>query len=60
MIDRQGAKILIECDCCEEVFSGDDHEEFAAVWANAKSEGWRTRKIANEWLHACPNPKCGF
>lgn len=55
MIDRQGGKILIECDSCDEVHEGDG--EFAAVWAEAKCEGWRTRKIADEWLHGCP--KCG-
>ena len=45
MIDRQGAKILIECSTCDKVFSGDDHEEFKEVWAAAKREGWRTKKI---------------
>lgn len=57
MIDRQGGKVLIECDSCDEVFEGEDREEFTAVWARAKREGWRTRKIAEEWLHGCP--ECG-
>lgn len=57
MIDRQGAKVLIECDSCDAVFCGGDHEEFKVVWADAKKEGWRTKKIANEWLHGCP--RCG-
>lgn len=57
MIDRQGRKVLIECDSCDQVFEGDDGQEFAEVWADAKRDGWSTRKIANEWLHGCP--KCG-
>lgn len=57
MIDRQGRKILIECDSCAEVFTGDDGDEWADVWAAAKRDGWRTRQIAGEWLHGCP--KCG-
>lgn len=56
MIDRQHGKILIECDSCPEVFDGDS-DEFADVWSAAKREGWRTAKIAGEWMHGCP--KCG-
>ena len=57
MIDRQGNKILIECDSCDEVFSSNEGEEWSAVWASAKQEGWRSKKIGNEWVHGCP--KCG-
>jgi hypothetical protein len=57
MIDRQSGKILIECDSCDEVFEGEPHAEFAEVWADAKRDGWRSRKIAGEWLHGCG--KCG-
>lgn len=56
MIDRQHGKIVIECDSCSETFDGDS-DEWETVWPAAKREGWRTRKIANEWLHGCP--KCG-
>jgi len=54
MIDTQHGKKVIECDSCDEVFEGEKGEEFAVVWASAKRDGWRTRKIANEWLHGCP------
>ena len=27
------------------------------TWNEAKRDGWRTRKIADEWLHGCH--KCG-
>jgi hypothetical protein len=58
MIDRQGKVVLIECDSCDEVFRHDDESaEFAEVWAEAKREGWRTRKIGNDWVHGCP--RCG-
>lgn len=57
MIDRQGGRICIECDSCDEVHEGERGEEWNVVWAAAKAEGWTTRKIANEWLHGCP--RCG-
>jgi hypothetical protein len=57
MIDRQGYKILVECDSCSEVFEGDEDQEWNEVWPEAKREGWRTKKIANDWVHGCP--KCG-
>lgn len=57
MIDRQGRKVLIECDSCNEVFTGDEGDEFTEVWTAAKRDGWRTRQIAGTWLHGCPT--CG-
>lgn len=56
MIDRQYGYIVFECDSCDEAFETDT-EDFAEAWAEAKREGWRSRKIANEWLHGCPT--CG-
>lgn len=53
MIDRQGGRILIECDSCSEVFDGENGEEFSEVWRHAKEEGWRTKKIGEEWVHGC-------
>lgn len=58
MIDRQHGKIVIECDSCEETFEGEEGAEFAEVWSDAKRSGWKTRKIADEWLHGCP--RCGI
>lgn len=56
MIDRQGGKILVECDSCDHVL--DTHTgDFAEARALMQREGWKVRKIANEWLHGCP--KCG-
>jgi hypothetical protein len=53
MIDRQGNRILIECDSCDEVFEGDEDSEFSEVWSEAKREGWRSKKIGDEWVHGC-------
>lgn len=58
MIDRQHGKVVFECDSCDETFEGEQGEEFNIVWAAANRDGWRTRKIADEWLHGCPH--CGI
>ena len=57
MIDRQGGKVLIECDSCDEVFEGEPGDEFSVVWKAAKDDGWRTKKIGDEWVHGCE--RCG-
>lgn len=57
MIDRQGGKIVIECDSCNETIDGERGQEFTELWSSAKRDGWKTRKIGNEWVHGCP--KCG-
>lgn len=57
MIDRQGNRIVIQCDSCDETFDGEEDNEFTDTWSAAKREGWTTRKIAGEWLHGCP--ACG-
>lgn len=61
MIDRQANRILIECDTCEDVFHGDEGEEWATVWAKARREGWSSRshkplrgQKQGEWTHGCP------
>ncbi|MCV0384872.1 MAG: hypothetical protein K5821_00340 [Nitrobacter sp.] len=56
MIDRQGGRILIECDSCDEVLDTETGE-FDEALALMKREGWSVRKIADEWLHGCPS--CG-
>jgi hypothetical protein len=57
MIDRQGNKILIECDSCDEVYTGQEGDDWSTTWAAANEEGWRTKKIADVWVHGCP--RCG-
>lgn len=56
MIDRQGGRILVECDSCDEVLDTDT-ADFSEAREIMKREGWRVRLIAKEWLHGCP--KCG-
>lgn len=57
MIDRQSGQIIFVCDSCDETFKGAKGDNFDAVWGKAKGEGWLARKVANEWLHGCP--QCG-
>lgn len=57
MIDRQnGGIIYIECDSCDEVLDTET-KEFEEARSVMRREGWKVRKIADEWLHGCPN--CG-
>ena len=39
-VDRQGGKIVWECDSCDETFSVTEAEGFEAGWAQAKRDGW--------------------
>lgn len=54
MIDRQHGRILFECDSCPETFEGGKGETFEEVWARAKDEGWKARKVGHDWAHGCP------
>ena len=56
MIDRQHGKIIFECDSFSETFDA-EVADFNEAWNAAKRDGWRSRKIANEWIHGCS--KCG-
>ena len=56
-IERDYAgKITFLCDSCSEI-EPTELEDFNEAWSFAKREGWRSRKIAGEWLHGCPT--CG-
>lgn len=57
MIDRQGRRTIIECDTCDETFESEEGEDWASVWARARTDGWKSRKISEEWVHGCP--RCG-
>lgn len=57
MIDRQnGGILMIECDSCNEVLDTET-KDFSEARALMQREGWKVRKIADEWLHGCP--RCG-
>jgi hypothetical protein len=56
LIDRQGGRILIECDSCDGVLDTET-ADFDEARALMKREGWHVRKVAGEWLHGCPS--CG-
>jgi hypothetical protein len=57
MMDRQnGGIIFIECDSCDEILDTET-KDFDEARNVMRREGWKVRKIADEWLHGCPN--CG-
>lgn len=53
MIDRQHGGIVIECDTCGETHEGERGEEWSSVWPAAQRDGWKSRKIGDEWVHSC-------
>jgi Fe2+ or Zn2+ uptake regulation protein len=55
MIERDSGKMLFVCDECNEAFESEDGETFQDTWAAAKDDGWRARKLGNDWVHACPD-----
>lgn len=52
MIDRQRGCIVIECDSCDATFDGKSGE-WNEVCTAAKRDGWKSKKIGSEWVHAC-------
>lgn len=57
MMDRQhGGKIIFECDTCDATLDTET-ADFYDARLMLKTEGWKSAKIADEWLHGCP--KCG-
>jgi len=57
MMDRQnGGIIFIECDSCDEILDTET-KDFDEARNVMRRVGWKVRKIADEWLHGCPN--CG-
>lgn len=57
MIDRQnGGILMIECDSCSEVLDTET-KDFSEARNLMQREGWKVRKIADEWIHGCP--RCG-
>jgi hypothetical protein len=55
--DHQYGKLIFVCDTCEERIEFDPQDGFQTAWAQLKTEGWKTRKIRDEWVHGCP--QCG-
>lgn len=53
MIDRQHGKIILECDSCAETFEGEPGDEWSVVWPAAQRDGWRSKKVGDQWEHSC-------
>jgi hypothetical protein len=54
MIDHNGRVLVFSCDECPKWAEDDDDLGFALFWADLKREGWRAKKIGQDWVHACP------
>lgn len=58
MLDRQHSRIVIECDSCDATEESEKGEQFEPFWSRLKNEGWKAKRIGNDWVHGCP--KCGI
>lgn len=54
--DLQHGSWVFECDTCDKTIDGES-DDFAKAWAHAKQDGWRAKKIGDEWVRGCPG--CG-
>lgn len=53
MMDRQGGRLVFECDNCGEVAECET-SDFAAEWGMLRGEGWRAFQYGDDWMHHCP------
>jgi hypothetical protein len=54
MLDRQKGRLVFECDSCDAALESKTGD-FTEAWAEAKRDGWKSRKIGDVWVHACPD-----
>lgn len=52
-IQWRGRDVAVECDSCSEVFEGEPGELWETAWPRAKREGWKAKKIGQDWVHGC-------
>lgn len=52
MIDKQYGKLSLVCDNCGEGEKG--FESHSGLMSYIKDEGWKIKRIDNEWGHFCP------
>lgn len=53
MISRDHSDLIFECDTCGETLETHD-DDWNVAWNMAKRDGWRSRKVNDEWEHVCP------
>lgn len=56
-ISREGREIYFECDaakgrCAEVCETGTS--DFSEALDTAKQEGWKVKKVGDQWEHYCP------
>ena len=56
MIERNfyGGPINVHCDTCPEAVETGTRD-FAEALTLIKDDGWRVRRIGDEWVHFCPD-----
>lgn len=54
-IERERGRQYFSCDTpgCTEEFEFDP-DDFTKDWARARMKGWESKKIGQDWVHACP------
>lgn len=53
MVTKLYGDVVFECDSCDETFET-AQADWNSAWNMAKRDGWKARKIGNEWSHTCP------
>lgn len=52
MIDVENQSIY--CDSCNELWHCHNSDTFEKIVQEAKKDGWKIKKIDDEWGHLCP------
>ena len=53
MIDRCYGDYYVTCDACGKELDG-VFSDFDEARDSMKTNGWRTRRIGDDWFHYCP------
>ena len=53
MIEAFKGRFKLVCDTCGEG-PGEEFYEFKEATNFARSEGWKTEKLGDDWIHTCP------
>ncbi|MFI5113527.1 MAG: hypothetical protein ACHP7J_00180 [Terriglobales bacterium] len=54
MLKKHKGELAVECDeCGTEAFGGT--ADFQQFIQDIKDQGWKIRKVDDEWVHKCPS-----
>lgn len=51
-MDKQHGKYIFICDTCDDTLETNEDDFHAAV-AVSKREGWKAKRIGDQWSHSC-------